>query len=220
MASLGRNCTVAGALVVLMGLTGCGGGGGGGGPARPTGPAAPTNLRVLAVTDTAITLAWSDESSNEDGFELQRRTTGSWASLASLAANTTTYSDSGLSAGTTYRYRVRAFNASGESEWSAEVAQTTNQQPTLATVTGRIMSPYGQPVSGATVSLGGRSAVTGTDGRFTIRDVTPTTLTLTVSAAYYRLPGGSRSVPVVAPTTDLGDIELELSTEGPPPPPF
>ncbi|HEX7860840.1 MAG TPA: fibronectin type III domain-containing protein [Verrucomicrobiae bacterium] len=87
-------------------------------------------LTVGAVTDTSITLNWSDLS-NETGYRLEARVgaSGNWNEIATPAANATSYHHSGLSAGTTMFYRLRAFNATGTSSYSAEVSATTTSAP-------------------------------------------------------------------------------------------
>ncbi len=61
-----------------------------------------------------------DNSSNEDGFKIERRTgtTQTYTQIAIVGANVTSYNDSGLVAGDTYCYRVLAFNAAGSSPYS------------------------------------------------------------------------------------------------------
>jgi serine protease AprX len=96
-------------------------------PPPPTPPAAPTGLSVTATTTSTIGLAWSDVSNDEDGFTLQRCDGGScpaFITIATLPAGTTSYLDSGLAAGTSYSYRVRAFNSGGESAWSEATGRT------------------------------------------------------------------------------------------------
>jgi hypothetical protein len=84
-----------------------------------TPPQAPGGMNASAVSDVQIDLQWDDNSTDESGFELQRSGDGaSWSALASVGANSTVYSDSGLAAGTIYYYRVRAYNGGGSSGWS------------------------------------------------------------------------------------------------------
>ena len=66
---------------------------------------------------------WMDNSSNEDGFKIERRTgtTQTYTQVAIAGANVTSYNDSGLVDGETYCYRVLAFNAAGSSSYSNEV---------------------------------------------------------------------------------------------------
>ncbi len=73
------------------------------------------------------TLTWKDSSTNEDGFRIERRigTSGTYQQLTSVAANTTIYTDRNLSNGTSYCYRVRAFNSAGNSGYSNENCATT-----------------------------------------------------------------------------------------------
>jgi hypothetical protein len=95
----------------------------GGGPVVP---AAPGGLAVSA-SGTTINLSWADNSNNEDGFKLERKTgaAGVYAQIAQLPAGQTTYSNAGLLASTTYFYRVRAFNVAGDSGYSNEASATT-----------------------------------------------------------------------------------------------
>jgi GH18 family chitinase len=92
-----------------------------------TTPAAPSNLSATASSTSQINLSWSDNSSNETSFRVERSADGSssWTSIATVGANVTTYSNTGLSASTTYHYRVRAENASGNSAYSNTANATT-----------------------------------------------------------------------------------------------
>jgi uncharacterized repeat protein (TIGR02543 family) len=66
-------------------------------------------------------LLWDDNSSDEDNFELERRTTctgGTYALLTSPIANAETYTDTTAVAGTQYEYRIRAVNTFGNSAYS------------------------------------------------------------------------------------------------------
>ncbi|MCX7626006.1 MAG: fibronectin type III domain-containing protein [Candidatus Sumerlaeaceae bacterium] len=95
-------------------------------PTVPQPPAAPSNLRATAQSSTSIALTWQDNSSNEQNFILERKKgTGSYAVIATLNANTTSYLDTGLARSTTYTYRVKARNGSGDSAYSNEASATT-----------------------------------------------------------------------------------------------
>lgn len=107
------------------------------GPASATtlsAPAAPTGLSATAASAIQINLAWTDASSNETGFKIERApdvggTPGTWAQIATPAANATSYNDSGLTASTTYHYRVLASNAAGDSTWAGPVSGITHAPP-------------------------------------------------------------------------------------------
>ncbi|MGA9773761.1 MAG: putative Ig domain-containing protein [Blastocatellia bacterium] len=94
----------------------------------PTPPAAPAGLSASAASSSAINLSWADTSSNELGFRLERKTglTGTYALIATPAANQTGYADTGLQASTTYFYRIKAYNNAGESAYSNEASATTS----------------------------------------------------------------------------------------------
>ena len=94
-----------------------------------TPPAAPTTLTATGVDGTTIAVAWRDNSAVEDGYEVQRAASesGPYGVVASLAANTASYRDGGLTNNTTYWYRVRAKKDAGFSDFSnvASVAAAT-----------------------------------------------------------------------------------------------
>src|SRR4029450_13711237 len=72
----------------------------------------------------SATVYWQDNSTNEDGFKIERGATANYAEIASVGPNTQTYGDSGLLEGSTYCYRVRAFKACGVSSPSNESCAT------------------------------------------------------------------------------------------------
>jgi hypothetical protein len=89
-------------------------------------PEAPGNLITTAISSSQINLSWTDNSSNETGFKIERKTgSGSFSQIATVSANTTTYNNTGLTPLTTYVYHVRAYNAVGDSGFSNEASATT-----------------------------------------------------------------------------------------------
>ena len=89
-------------------------------------PAAPTNLVATAISSSQIALSWTDNANNETGFQIQRSNNGvNFTLIATVPANVTTYTDNGLTAATTYYYRLRAFNSSGNSAPSNVASATT-----------------------------------------------------------------------------------------------
>ncbi len=85
-------------------------------PPPPPGdvPTAPGNLAATPTGATSVRLTWSDESDNENGFEVQYRPAGGrWQAATRLPANTTSADVTGLDAGGRYEFRVRAYNRAG-----------------------------------------------------------------------------------------------------------
>jgi phosphodiesterase/alkaline phosphatase D-like protein len=96
--------------------------------ATATGPTAPSGLTASAASSSQINLTWTDNSNNETGFKIDRSTNANFSqnlTTATVAANTTTYSATGLSGTTTYYFRVRATNASGDSASTMTASATT-----------------------------------------------------------------------------------------------
>jgi hypothetical protein len=106
----------------------------------PPPPAAPASLKATVVSTSEIDLQWTDKSTTEDGFRIERKIgTGSYALLASLGPNVAAYKNTGLKAGTLYTYRVFAYNKAGNSPYSNEAGGTP---PTLpAAPTGLAAAP-------------------------------------------------------------------------------
>lgn len=90
-------------------------------------PAAPTNLAATALSPTEIRLSWTDNATNETDYQKERSHDGvSFGIMFSgSGANQTSMTDSGLTASTTYYYRVRAVNSSGASAYSNIASATT-----------------------------------------------------------------------------------------------
>jgi hypothetical protein len=86
-------------------------------------------LLIAAVTGAfaSTTIVWSDNSDNEQGFQIERaRGTGSFAPLARVGPNVTRFTDGAVDKGQVYQYRVCAFNAAGRSAFSNVVRHTAS----------------------------------------------------------------------------------------------
>ncbi len=102
-------------------------------PSDTTAPATPTNLTVSSASATQINVSWSASTDNVGvtGYRLERCSGSDCTSFSQIATpNSTSYSNTGLSAGTTYRYRVRAIDAAGNLSSYSSVASATTQPQT------------------------------------------------------------------------------------------
>jgi hypothetical protein len=99
-----------------------------------TPPAAPSNLTAAPLSTTQVSVGWADNSSNESGFKIERKTgsTGTYGQIATTGAGVTSYTDTSGAPGTTYVYRVRATNSGGDSSYSNEASATTQSSPPAA----------------------------------------------------------------------------------------
>ncbi|MFA5859874.1 MAG: fibronectin type III domain-containing protein, partial [Elusimicrobiota bacterium] len=96
----------------------------------PSIPTAPDSLQAVSISSTRINLTWTDNSNNESGFKIERKTSdGEYSQVATVNTDITSYNDDGLTAGTTYLYHVKAYNISGDSLFSNESSAVTSTIP-------------------------------------------------------------------------------------------
>jgi len=82
-------------------------------------PSRPTGLATTTVYSRQLALKWVDNSTEESGYHVERSSDGvNFTEVASLKYNATAYTSTGLTAGTWYWFRVRAYNGAGNSEYS------------------------------------------------------------------------------------------------------
>jgi len=104
-------------------------------------PTAPSNLSAVNVSGSQNDLSWNDNSSNETGFKIERSLNaqfGPFTQIATTTAGVVAFNDTGLTADQTYYYRVRAYNAFGNSSYTLTVyaitATAVPSNPTNLTV--------------------------------------------------------------------------------------
>jgi hypothetical protein len=117
-------------------------------------PTAPSSLAAVAASASQINLSWTDNANNEQGFRVERApdsggNPGTFAQIATTGEGVTTYADTGRTASTKYHYRVRAYNAVGNSAYSNTSFATT---PAGAADTTPPVVNVTSPAPGATVS--------------------------------------------------------------------
>jgi peptidyl-Asp metalloendopeptidase len=97
-------------------------------------PAAPADLYGSEISSSSLRLNWTDRSSDESGFVLERSFDGvSFTQIASLPANTNSYVDTNLQATTLYNYRARAWNSTAYSGYSNVLVAVTEAVSNLPT---------------------------------------------------------------------------------------
>lgn len=93
--------------------------------APPPLPTAPTALTATALSKTQASISWTDNANNETGFRIERSQGGAFTEIATVGVDATTFIDNGVKANKTYSYRVRAYNAAGNSAYSNTATVTT-----------------------------------------------------------------------------------------------
>ncbi len=107
------------ALLSLFILAGCSGG-----TIEPMGMVTAPSMLTVEPLGTGLHVAWKDNSTDETEFQVERKSTGAFAKIASVVFDTTQFHDSAVTAGTIYTYRIRAMTASASSAYTSEVSQT------------------------------------------------------------------------------------------------
>lgn len=89
-------------------------------------PATPTSLTATSVAPSSVLLLWTDNATTETGYYVERSSDGiNYSIIATLTANSVTYTDGPLPEGVTYYYRVRAYLNTMYSSYSNVATVTT-----------------------------------------------------------------------------------------------
>ncbi len=111
-------------------------------------PAAPSNLIATAISKNKIQLTWVDNANNESGFTIQRSTDNvKFVTIATVAANTASYTNSGLKKGK-YYYRISAYNEVGSSAFTAVSVASLGQPVGVKALAGSWMSLFSTKLIG------------------------------------------------------------------------
>ena len=162
--------------------------------AAPTVPGAPTGLTATASGSNRIDLDWTEPAVNGGsvitGYRIEVSSNGgtNWADLvANTNTNTTTYSHTGLSAGTTRHYRVSAINSVGTGAAST-TATTVPGAPTGLTATAsgsnRIDLDWTEPADDGDASITGYKIEVSSNGGTSWADLVANTTTNTTTYSH------------------------------------
>ena len=153
-------------------------------------PLAPLNLAATAPSASQIKLTWVPGDKTAVWFEVERALgNGQFIQIAKLDSSFTLFLDSGLSANTAYRYRVRATNSGGDSPYSAIIQAATGAD----TISGDVSASFDGvsiPISGASVGL---------IDTITLTPLASTTTDATGHYSFGALSDGSYTVSVLSP---------------------
>jgi hypothetical protein len=166
-------------------------------------PTAPSNAVATNVSSTQNDLSWTDNASTETGFKIERAMLssasgplGSWSQIGTAPANAVIYHDTTASADETYYYRVRSYNAAGESSYATSdyVITATNVPADPTNLTGQtvgsdVLLNWSDLTS---TNEDGFSIERGTDGinfnevyTTALNELTKTDLSLSSGSTYY-----------------------------------
>lgn len=186
--------------------------GDGGGPVAPS---APTGLQAIP-GDARVTLAWQASAGSINGYHVYRSATqgGSYSRRTGSPLAVPAYAETGLTNGTTYWYQVTAVGPTGlESSPSAAVSATPAavEAPTY-TISGTV-SVSGVGLAGVLVAGGGQTALTASNGGYTLSSAIAGTYTLTASKTGYTL-SAPVSVTVASNRTGVNFTATAISSGG------
>ncbi|HEX8524410.1 MAG TPA: NPCBM/NEW2 domain-containing protein [Tepidisphaeraceae bacterium] len=112
-------------------------------PVQP--PAAPSSLAANAMTSSQVNLSWQDVV-GETGYKIERSTDNiNFTQIGTAAVNATTYSDTTVSGGIQYYYRIRATNSGGDSAYSNTASASTPVTPTAPAAPSNLTATAASP---------------------------------------------------------------------------
>jgi len=113
-----------------------------------TAPAPARQLQAQYVPGTGVKLTWVDAAYNETAYQIFRSTSagGSYSQIGTVGSGVTAYTDSTVSGGATYYYKVRASNGYGVSAFTDSVSVTTTDRVPKVNAIADVTTSSGQTV--------------------------------------------------------------------------
>jgi fibronectin type 3 domain-containing protein len=157
-------------------------------------PPAPKDVKVTAPSYNKVTITWSP-SPGASGYQIFR----DGVPIAQVGANATSYTDTGLMAGTDYDYKVSAIHESGASSDPSQEASTETQTVEDSDAPSEILGLKGAAVSSGQINLSWDASVDNIGVKY--YDI-------------YRSKGTGEPQKIAQVTsTSFGDVNLEAATE-------
>lgn len=160
-----------------------------------------------------FTLNWTDNSNNESGFRIERApglsaTTG-FTEIGTVGANIQTYVDTNLPNSTAYSYRVRAYNAAGNSGYSNTASGTTpaNTPPTITAIANLAINKNSN--TGAIAFTIGDA--TTPVGNLTITGLSSNTTLVPNANIVFAGTGANRTVTVTPAANQIGSVTITVN---------
>jgi len=128
-------------------------------------PTEPSSPQGSISSPRSILIQWADNSTNESGFIIERSTspTSGFTQIGTVGSNVTTFTDATITQGSSYYYRVKAYNPLGSSMYSPVTAVTaclsSTGLATTATITGTYASSTSTTKQAQTITSSGSAIV-------------------------------------------------------------
>jgi fibronectin type 3 domain-containing protein len=119
-------------------------------------PGAPTLLTAVKASTVQINLSWHNNANNASQYFIEESPDGgaTWTQIAEAGATATSYQVFGLQPGSTYTFRVRAYNVVGYSGYSNTASATTTAELPPPNFSGGFATPTGITINQATQFVG------------------------------------------------------------------
>jgi len=179
-------------------------------------PLAPTTLTATRASEVQLNLTWTDRTTDETGFRIDRCAGAGcdFSTKVTMTAgpNVTTWQDTGLVPGTTYRYQVRAYKtASCNGGWETENSNVAAAEATL-------LPPAGQTSTASIATNREDIRITDSDGTTLVSQWMQPPASGSIARPYAKIPlipVGTKTVYLyygnaVAPAVDNGDATFEF----------
>lgn len=127
----------------------------------------PPSDMTISQDGSSITVGWTDNSTDETGFKIKKRTSSetAYTALTTTEADVVTYTDGSVTEGTTYFYAVSAVNSNGDSRFSNPVSITADATaPTVSSTSPTANSSVNIDDRSLTINFSEQIKFTGGDG--------------------------------------------------------